>query len=137
VNAPPAAALISVYPTYDTSKPVSATNSPALGFPINQKNGIPDSPLAGAPVPAGRYYVPFGTPNANPALANPWTWFSEGTSSYNSLQVDLTRRFSHGLSFRGVYRFSKALDDGDSMTYEADHLRRRPLQPRRRDAKSV
>jgi hypothetical protein len=29
--------------------------------------------------------------------------------------VDLSRRFSHGLSFRGVYTFSKALDDGDSM----------------------
>lgn len=27
----------------------------------------------------------------------------------------MTRRFSHGLSFRGVYTFSKALDDGDSL----------------------
>jgi hypothetical protein len=39
---------------------------------------------------------------------------SEGNSSYNSLQVDINRRFSKGLSLRGVYTFSKVLDDGDS-----------------------
>lgn len=104
----PASPCPSVYPTWDPSQPTTATNSPNVGFPIG-------SPLAGAPVPAGTYYIPAGTPKANPALANTWTWFSVGTSSYNALQVDVTRRFSHGLSFRGVYTFSKALDDGDSM----------------------
>ena len=104
----PASPCPAVYPTWDSSQPISATNSPTIGFPIG-------SPLAGAPVPAGTYYIPAGTPKANPALANTWTWFSEGTSSYNALQVDVTRRFSHGLSFRGVYTFSKALDDGDSL----------------------
>jgi hypothetical protein len=114
----PASPCPTVYPTYDASLPVTATNSPTLGFPINQNNGLPNSPLAGAPVPAGTYYIPFvapATPRANPAIANTWTWFSVGTSSYNALQVDVTRRFSHGLSFRGVYTFSKVLDDGDSM----------------------
>ena len=71
--------------------------------------------IAGTPVPAGSYYIPAGAPKANPAIANTWTWFSEGTSSYHALQVDLRRRFSHGLSVRGVYTFSKALDDGDSL----------------------
>ncbi len=104
----PASPCPAVYPTWDPSQPTSATNSPTIGFPIG-------SPLAGSPVPAGTYYIPAGTPKANPALANTWTWFSEGTSSYNALQVDVTRRFSHGLSFRGVYTFSKALDDGDSL----------------------
>ena len=104
----PASPCPAVYPTWDPSQPTSATNSPSIGFPLG-------SPLAGAPVPAGTYYIPAGTPKANPALANTWTWFSEGTASYNALQVDVTRRFSHGLSFRGVYTFSKALDDGDSL----------------------
>jgi hypothetical protein len=104
----PASPCPAVYPTWDPSQPTSATNSPTIGFPIG-------SPLAGAPVPAGMYYIPAGTPKANPALANTWTWFSEGTSSYQALQVDVTRRFSHGLSFRGVYTFSKVLDDGDSL----------------------
>ena len=50
-----------------------------------------------------------------PTLANTWTWFSIGDSNYNALQVDVNHRFSHGLSLRGVYTWSKALDDGDSL----------------------
>jgi hypothetical protein len=70
--------------------------------------------IAGTPMPAGAYFVPTTT-KANPALANTWTYFSEGVSSYNALQVDLNRRFSSGLTLRGVYTFSKVLDDGDSV----------------------
>ncbi len=66
-------------------------------------------------MPAGTFYIAPGTPKPNAALANTWTWFSEGTSSYNSLQVDLKRRFSKGLTLRGVYTWSRALDDGDSL----------------------
>jgi len=73
------------------------------------------APLANSPVPAGSFYIPAGAPKANQTIANTWTWFSLGTSSYNALQVDVTRRFSQNLSFRGVYTFSKALDDGDSV----------------------
>ncbi|HXJ13751.1 MAG TPA: hypothetical protein VNH19_15855, partial [Candidatus Limnocylindrales bacterium] len=111
----PASPCPAVYPTYDASQPVTSTNGPTLGFPINQPNGLADSPLAGAPVPAGSYFIPAGTPKANPTIANTWTWFSVGNSSYHALQVDLRRRFSHGLSVRGVYTLSKALDDGDSL----------------------
>jgi carboxypeptidase family protein len=71
--------------------------------------------LAGTPVPAGSYYIPTGRPKANTTIANTWTWFSRGDSSYNSLQADLNHRFSHDLSLRGVYTWSKALDDGDSL----------------------
>ncbi len=51
----------------------------------------------------------------NPAIANTWTYFSEGDSSYNALQVDVNHRFSGGLSLRGVYTWSKTIDDGDSV----------------------
>ncbi|MFZ0933296.1 MAG: TonB-dependent receptor [Bryobacteraceae bacterium] len=70
--------------------------------------------LAGTPVPAGTYYVPTAT-RANPALANTWTYFSEGDSSYNALQLDVNHRFSSGFSMRGVYTWSKTIDDGDSL----------------------
>jgi len=70
--------------------------------------------IANTPVPAATYFVPTTT-KANPAIANTWTWFSEGVSSYNALQVDVNRRYSGGLSLRGVYTFSKVLDDGDSL----------------------
>ena len=70
--------------------------------------------IAGTPVPAGTYFVPKATkPNAS--IANTWTYFSEGDSSYNALQVDVNHRFSRGLSLRGVYTWSKTLDDGDSL----------------------
>jgi hypothetical protein len=70
--------------------------------------------IAKTPVPAGTYFVPTTT-KANSVIANTWTWFSEGDSSYNALQVDVNRRFSGGLTLRGVYTFSKVLDDGDSL----------------------
>ncbi len=63
-------------------------------------------------VKSGVIFYPKGAPLANPRLANTTTWFSEGVSSYNGLEVDVNRRFSHGLQLRGVYTFSKSLDDG-------------------------
>ena len=84
--------------------PACPTNYPAT-FPAG---------LAGTPIPGGTYYVPT-TVRANPSIANTWTWFSRGDSSYHALQADLNHRFSTGFSLRGVYTFSKALDDGDSL----------------------
>ncbi len=100
----------------DANEPVPVI-CPASPCPTVYPASFP-APLAGTAVPAGSYYIPFvppSTPRANPAIANTWTWFSEGTSSYHALQVDVRRRFSHGLTFRGVYTFAKALDDGDSL----------------------
>jgi hypothetical protein len=105
----PASPCPAVYPTLTANTtPPPPVVTISNGFPIG-------SPLAGAPVPVGSFYIPAGTPKANPAIANTWTWFSEGTSTYNALQVDLRRRFSHGLLLRGVYTFAKTLDDGDSL----------------------
>jgi hypothetical protein len=70
--------------------------------------------LAGTAIPAGTYYVPTST-RANPALANTWTYFSAGDSSYDALQVDVNHRFSSGFMVRGTYTFSKTIDDGDSL----------------------
>jgi hypothetical protein len=44
---------------------------------------------------------------------------SEGRSTYNALEIDLHRRFSGGLSVRGVYTLAKAMDDGDSLNATA------------------
>jgi len=102
----PASPCPAFYPTVNSAAAPPVTI--ATGFPSG-------SPLAGAPVPAGSYYVPAGTPKPNAAIANTWTWFSLGTSSYNALQVDVNHRMSHGVSIRGAYTWSKALDDGDSL----------------------
>ncbi len=90
--------------------PVICPGAPCpAAYPANFPPG-----LAGTPVPAGTYYVPSAT-KANPAVGNTWTYFSAGDSSYHALQLDLNRRFSRGFSLRGVYTWSKAIDDGDSL----------------------
>ena len=74
----------------------------------------PASPCP-AGYPAGAYYYPSGAALANSAVWNTTHWFSEGISSFNGLEVDVNHRWKSGLQFRGVYAFSKALDDGDNM----------------------
>src|SRR5229473_2979553 len=74
----------------------------------------PASPCP-AGYPAAAFYYPSGAPLANNAVWNTTHWFSEGISSYHGLELDVNRRMSHGLQFRGVYTFSKTLDDGDNM----------------------
>jgi hypothetical protein len=65
--------------------------------------------------PAGTLYYPTNAALQNNTVWNTTHWFSQGVSSYNGLEVDVNRRLGHGLQFRGVYTFSKALDDGDNM----------------------
>ncbi|MDE3197210.1 MAG: carboxypeptidase regulatory-like domain-containing protein, partial [Acidobacteriota bacterium] len=86
---------------------------PASPCPAVYPSSFPAG-IAGMPVPPGTYYVPSAV-KANPALGNTWTWFSEGSSTYNALQVDFNRRFSHGFLLRGVYTWARAIDDGDSL----------------------
>lgn len=101
----------------DGNEPVP-TVCPSTACPSSYPSSFP-APLAGAAVPRGSFYIPAGTPKANPSIANTWTWFAWGTASYNSLQVDLNHRFSHDLALHGVYTWSKALDDGDSLNATA------------------
>jgi hypothetical protein len=68
-----------------------------------------------ASLAAGTVYYPSGSPLANPSLANTTTWLSEGLSSYNALESDISRRFSHGFQLRAAYTFAKSLDDGTAM----------------------
>jgi carboxypeptidase family protein len=97
----------------DANEPVPVS-CPASPCPATYPTSFPAG-IAGTPVPAGTFYIPPGTPKPNASLANTWTWFSEGVSTYNAFQADVRRRFSHGFSLRGVYTFSKTLDDGDSL----------------------
>ncbi len=101
----------------DDNEP-TPTLCPASPCPATYPSKFP-APLAGAPIPAGTPYISAGTPLANPALGPAWAWFSIGNSSYNALQADLNHRLSHGLILRGVYTWSKALDDGDSLNATA------------------
>ena len=66
-------------------------------------------------VPQGAKYIPVGT-RPNPYLSAAFFWMTEGNSSYNALQLDLTRRLSRGLQFRAGYTWSKNLDMNSGLT---------------------
>jgi len=74
----------------------------------------PASPCP-ATYPSGTLHYPSNAPLANSTVANTTQWLSQGISSYQGLEADVNRRIGHGLQFRGVYTFSKALDDGDNV----------------------
>ena len=62
----------------------------------------------------GQPYFPPKSPRANPNLSNSRYEYSNASSNYNALQVDVTKQTSHGLVFRANYTFSKSLDDHSS-----------------------
>jgi hypothetical protein len=68
-----------------------------------------------SPVPEGALYIPVGS-RPNKYLSSGFFWFAEGNSSYNALQVDVSRRFSRQLQFRGNYTWSKSLDNNSALT---------------------
>ncbi|HEY1809122.1 MAG TPA: carboxypeptidase-like regulatory domain-containing protein [Acidobacteriaceae bacterium] len=65
-------------------------------------------------LPDGSPFYPAGAQNANPQLANSTSWVSQGVGLYNALEVDVRRQFAQGLQFRGIYTWSKNLDDGSA-----------------------
>jgi len=66
-------------------------------------------------VPQGAQFIPVAS-RPNPYLGAGFFWYTEGNSSYNALQLDLTQRLSHGVSFRGNYTWSKNLDMNSGLT---------------------
>ncbi len=86
-----------------------------LGRESAYADDLPGSRPAPHAILAGAYYYPPGAALANNAVWNTTHWFSEGISSFNGIEVDVNHRWKSGLQFRGVYAFSKALDDGDNM----------------------
>lgn len=115
----------------DANVPSNVVICPASPCPANYPSGAyfyyttPVAPLTGTPA------------LANPAVANTTHWYSQGVSSYNGLEVDVNHQFSHGLQFRGVYTYSKALDDGDSLNTSvatnSPAFVSNPLNPRQAD----
>ena len=62
----------------------------------------------------GAQYIPVGT-RPNPYLSGGFFWYSEGNSSYNALEVDVTRRVGRGLQLRGNFTWSKNLDNNSAL----------------------
>jgi hypothetical protein len=75
-------------------------------------------------VPSGTKYIPLlPTPPApassarpNPYLSAGFFWLTSGNSNYNALQLELIRRLSRRLQFRGNYTWAKNLDMNSALT---------------------
>jgi hypothetical protein len=68
-------------------------------------------------VSQGMQYIPGpGTKRPNPFLSAGFFWLTEGNSSYNALEADVTHRMSKSLEFRGNYTWSKNLDVNSGLT---------------------
>ncbi|HME00775.1 MAG TPA: carboxypeptidase-like regulatory domain-containing protein [Terriglobia bacterium] len=65
--------------------------------------------------PQGTEYIPAGT-RPNPYLSSGFFWYTEGNSSYNALETEVTHRLSQGLQFRANYTWSKNLDVNSALT---------------------
>ena len=82
-------------------------------------------------VAQGAEYIPgLGTKRPNPFLSAGFFWLTEGNSSYNALEVDVTHRISKGLEFRGNYTWSKNLDINSGLTgAQANNQAQMVLEP--------
>jgi hypothetical protein len=74
-----------------------------------------NKPAQQATVSEGTLYIPVGT-RPDPYLSAASLWESIGASSYNALQVDVTKHISYGLEARANYTWSKSLDLGSTLS---------------------
>ena len=80
------------------------------------------------PVP-GKSVLPFNAV-ANNALVQPFYQRSVGNSIYNSLQLKVTHRWSHGLQVQGSYTWAHAIDDSSDPLAPAQGNRTFPRNSR-------
>jgi hypothetical protein len=79
----------------------------------------------------------FSGSDGNTALRTPYIgfnpnadfWRAEGVSNYNSLQVQATKRMSHGLMVNASYTFSRSIDEGSGLGAGLFYNGNNPLQP--------
>jgi hypothetical protein len=100
--------------TEDTNSPVPQVCASAKGC---LSGGVG---TVSATVPQGTTYFPFTPPvkvngvtltqRPNPYVSNSQSYFDEGTSNYNALNVSLVKRVTHGLAFKANYSWSKVID---------------------------
>jgi hypothetical protein len=67
-------------------------------------------------VTQGMQYIPVSPTRPNPYLGAGFFWYTEGNTSYNALELDLSRRLSAGLQIRANFTWSKNLDLNSALT---------------------
>ncbi len=125
---------------YATTAGAAPTTCPGIGctavgvgpnmlpYYCSPADGTPGAPTAAHPCSALATFIPcttkFTAPAGNspgcPGKINPaWNQIQEvmsSGSSYNSLQISVNKRPTHGLQFQFGYTWSKSLDDGEAQS---------------------
>src|SRR5580658_5881726 len=78
-------------------------------------SGSPATAANQSLVAQGAQYIPVGT-RPNPYLGAGFFWYTEGNSSYNALEADVSHRLRHGIEIRANYTWSKNLDMDSGLT---------------------
>ena len=126
-------------------------NQPGVATPANPINGQTYSygfqPLDGPDIFSGNPLLTeqvqttigeFSNSDGNTALRTPYIgfnpnadfWRAEGTSTYNALQFQATKRMSHGLLLNASYTYSHSLDEGSGLGAGLFFNGNDPLKPR-------
>ncbi|HVL68198.1 MAG TPA: TonB-dependent receptor [Vicinamibacterales bacterium] len=71
-------------------------------------------------LPDGTVFIPAGTPRPNPAFSTIELKSSDGESWYNTLIVDVRKRFSTGFAIQSSYTLSKSEDTTQASTFFSD-----------------
>ena len=102
--------------TKDLSIAVGYVGSKAVHLPAIQGDADQVPPSLVTVAPDGHLLFPTNGPpqriNPNFSEIDPTQWL--GFSIYHSLQVNVSQRLSHGISFQGVYVWSKNIDIGSA-----------------------
>src|SRR5208283_4255787 len=78
-------------------------------------SGSPATAANQSHVAEGVEYIPVGT-RPNSFLGAGFFWYTEGNTSYNALETEVSQRLSRGLQFRANYTWSKNLDINSALT---------------------
>ena len=105
--------LLSVDPNAISAQVCSAPTGCTAGGAAT--SGTPATAANQSHVPQGAQYIPVGT-RPNPYLGAGFFWYTEGNSSYNALESEISHRLSHGLQVRASYTWSKNLDMNSGLT---------------------
>ena len=125
-------------------------NEPGIATPTNPINGQIYSYgylatdcgcFSGSPLLTEQVQTTIGAfafSDGNTALRTPYTgfnpnadfWKAEGISTYNALQLQATKRMSHGLMVNASYTYSHSLDEGSGLGAGLFFNGNDPLRPR-------
>lgn len=113
---------------YDMSMQIAYVGNHGVGIPGNIDINNPSNIYGGGNASKPEYNC-IGCPSGVHRTASTQKIFQGFSSNYNSLQVQLNKRFSRGLSFTSALTWGKGLgyingDDGGILFFTTDNLRR-------------